>query len=87
MYFVYFLRCKDNSLYCGTTNNLQKRLYAHNKLKSGSKYTKTRRPVDLVKYFICNGKSQALKLECKLKKLHKKYKEKMLTCPSINNAE
>ena len=78
MYFVYFLRCSDNSIYCGTTNNLSKRLYAHNFLKSGSKYTKTRRPVFLVKYFICENKSKALKLEFWLKQLSKKQKEKLI---------
>lgn len=78
MYFVYFLRCSDNSLYCGFTNNLMKRLHAHNNLSSGSKYTKTRRPVRLVKYFICNSKSQALKLEYRLKQLSKINKEALI---------
>lgn len=47
-FFVYMLRCSDGTLYVGFTNDLEKRLYAHNHLKSGAKYTKARRPVKLV---------------------------------------
>ena len=51
MYFFYIVRCSDNSLYCGQTNNLQKRIDEHNSSKTKSaKYTKIRRPVKLV-YF------------------------------------
>lgn len=75
MYLVYCLRCCDNTIYCGTTNNLTKRLHAHNNLKTGAKYTKTRRPVFVLKYFICDTKSDALKLEYKIKQLTKKQKE------------
>jgi len=46
-YFVYILRCNDNSLYVGCTNNLEKRLQQHNESKSGAHYTKIRRPVML----------------------------------------
>ena len=47
MYSVYILQCADGSLYVGSTNDLQKRLKAHNELKSGAHYTKIRRPVVL----------------------------------------
>jgi len=47
-FFVYILKCKDRTLYVGFTNDLEKRLYAHNHLKSGAKYTKGRRPVKLI---------------------------------------
>ena len=47
MYFVYILECKDKTLYVGSTNDLTKRLYSHNNLKSGAHYTKIRRPVVL----------------------------------------
>ncbi|OHA79985.1 MAG: hypothetical protein A2747_02070 [Candidatus Yonathbacteria bacterium RIFCSPHIGHO2_01_FULL_44_41] len=46
-YFVYILECADGTLYVGSTNNLGKRLYEHNNLKSGAHYTKIRRPVVL----------------------------------------
>lgn len=72
-WYVYILKCKDNSLYTGITNNLEKRIEKHNK-GIGAKYTKGRRPVKLMKKFTVNNKSEALKLECKIKKLSKKEK-------------
>lgn len=48
MYFVYILQCADNTLYCGSTNDLQKRVRQHNNAKNGAHYTKIRRPVALV---------------------------------------
>ena len=50
MYFTYILECSDKTLYVGSTNDLDKRLHSHNKLKSGAHYTKIRRPV-VLKYF------------------------------------
>ena len=47
--YTYIVRCSDGSLYTGWTNNLKKRIKAHNDGK-GAKYTKTRRPVELVYY-------------------------------------
>ncbi len=46
-YFVYILECADTTLYVGSTNDIEKRLHAHNHLKSGAHYTKIRRPVSL----------------------------------------
>ncbi len=48
MYYAYILRCADDTLYCGCTNDLKKRLHMHNHAKAGAKYTKARRPVLLV---------------------------------------
>jgi len=48
-YTVYILKCADETLYVGSTDNLEKRLHAHNHLKSGAHYTKIRRPV-MLKY-------------------------------------
>lgn len=48
-FVVYILECADGSLYAGSTNDLEKRLYEHNNLKSGAHYTKIRRPV-ILKY-------------------------------------
>jgi len=50
MYSVYILECADKTLYVGSTKDLNKRLHAHNNLKSGAHYTKIRRPISL-KYF------------------------------------
>lgn len=73
MWFVYLLKCSDNTLYCGITNNLEKRLAAHNSGK-GAKYTKSRRPVVLFKVFDVSNKSEALKLEFKIKKMSREEK-------------
>ncbi len=48
MYFAYILQCADQTFYCGSTNNLEKRLHEHNNAKNGAHYTKIRRPVELV---------------------------------------
>jgi len=48
-YYTYILECADKTLYVGCTNNLEKRLKAHNELKTGAHYTKIRRPV-ILKY-------------------------------------
>ena len=63
---VYLVRCFDGSLYCGITNNIKNRLLAHN-LGKGAKYTKSRRPVELVAAVYERTKSEALKLEYKIK--------------------
>jgi putative endonuclease len=49
MFYVYILQCADDTLYCGSTNDLEKRFHAHNHAKHGAHYTKIRRPV-LLKY-------------------------------------
>ena len=47
LHFVYLLKCSDNTLYCGYTNNLEKRISVHNQGK-GSKYTRGRTPIKLI---------------------------------------
>jgi putative endonuclease len=47
MYISYILKCNDGTFYCGSTNNLEKRLHQHNNAKNGAHYTKIRRPVVL----------------------------------------
>lgn len=68
-YFVYILECADKTLYIGSTNDLKKRLIAHNTSKSGARYTKNRRPVTLKYFETLKTKSLALKRELALKKL------------------
>lgn len=72
-WLVYLLLCFDGSLYCGITNNLEKRLEKHNAGKA-SKYTRVRLPVMVVKTWDVPTKSAALKLEAKIKKLPKDKK-------------
>ena len=73
-YFVYILQCKDKTLYTGSTNNLEKRLKAHNELKSGAHYTKIRRPVKLVYSEVLKSFGWAREREAEIKRLSKKEK-------------
>jgi len=70
---VYILRCGDDSLYTGITNNLDKRLKTHRAGK-GAKYTRGRLPLTLVTYHVVETKSEALKLEYKVKQMNKDRK-------------
>ena len=74
MYFVYILECADHTFYVGTTNDLKKRLHAHNALKSGARYTKSRRPVVLKYYEKIRTQGDALRREVQLKKLSRSQK-------------
>lgn len=76
--YTYMVRCRDGSLYTGWTNDLEKRIQAHNQ-GMGAKYTKTRRPVELVYYEEYESKIQAMKREYEIKQLPKKKKEEMVS--------
>ncbi len=65
---VYLLRCSDNSLYCGVTNNLEIRILKHNQ-GVASKYTRSRRPVTLAAVRKNLTKRDAFKLEYRIKTL------------------
>ncbi|MEG1806418.1 MAG: GIY-YIG nuclease family protein [Clostridia bacterium] len=75
--YVYLLKCVDDTLYCGYTNNLQSRLKTHNSGK-GAKYTKSRLPVQIVYSETFDSKSDALKRECEIKKLSRTEKLKLI---------
>lgn len=77
MNYTYILKCSDNSLYCGWTNNLEKRLAAHNKGKGG-KYTRTRTPVELVYYETFETKEEAMSREFHIKRLSRKEKLELI---------
>ncbi len=77
-YYVYLLRCKDNSLYCGYTTNLERRVKEHNSSDKGAKYTYPRRPVKLVYSAKFDTLSETLKVEHKIKQLNHKQKEKLI---------
>ena len=77
MYFVYIVRCNDNTLYTGSTNDIENRISAHN-AGAGSKYTRSRLPVDLKYYEECSSKSTALKREAAIKKLSRIEKIKLI---------
>jgi len=80
-WFVYLLRCADNTLYCGITTDMDRRLRQHN-AGTASKYTRVRRPVSLAALAEVKDKSAALKLEIQVKKQpHGKKKDFLLsTC-------
>jgi putative endonuclease len=65
---VYLVRCADESLYCGITNDIERRLVAHNSGK-GAKYTKSRIPVEMAGVSYKMTKSEALKLERHIKRV------------------
>lgn len=71
------VRCKDDSLYCGWTNNLEKRIESHN-TGTGAKYTKSRRPVELVYYETFDTKEEAMRREYAIKQLTKQEKMKLI---------
>lgn len=76
MWYVYIIQSsKDNSLYTGITNDLDKRIAKHNANK-GAKYTKGRGPFTILKSIECATKSEALKLEYVIKQKSKKDKLK-----------
>ena len=76
-HFVYIVRCSDNSLYTGYTNNIEARINKHNAGK-GAKYTKIRRPVELVYQETYTTKSEALKREYEIKTYTRQQKLKMI---------
>lgn len=78
MYYIYLLRCSDNSLYCGQTKDLDRRIKEHNSDVSISKYTRARRPVKLVYIEKHRTLSKVLKREFEIKKLTKVKKEELL---------
>lgn len=78
MNYTYILKCKDGSLYTGWTNNLDKRIADHNAGK-GAKYTKRRRPVELVYYESFDTKEDAMKREYEIKKMKRSEKIELLS--------
>ena len=73
MNYTYILKCKDGSLYTGWTNDLEQRVAAPNTGK-GAKYTKARRPVELVYFEEFETKEQAMKREYAIKQMARKDK-------------
>lgn len=73
IWFIYIIRCKDNTLYTGITNDLDERIRKHNE-GFASKYTRGRGPVAIVKFFTRPTKGEALKLEFQIKQLSRQEK-------------
>lgn len=78
-HFVYILQTENNTLYCGYTDNVEKRFQAHLEGK-GAKYTRANKPVKLVWQKEFDSKSEALKEEYRIKhKLTRKQKLELIT--------
>ncbi len=78
MYYVYIIKCNDDSLYCGITVDLDRRVKEHNESSKGAKYTRSRRPVKLVWSKLVGNRSEASKEECRIKKLSRLEKLKLI---------
>lgn len=70
---TYIVKCRDGSLYTGWTNNIDRRIRMHNEGK-GAKYTRARRPVELVYLETFDSKEKAMSREARIKRLTKKEK-------------
>lgn len=76
MNYTYIVRCADDTLYTGWTNDLNNRLKAHNEGR-GARYTRPRRPVELVYYEAFPSKAEAMSREYAIKKLTRRQKESL----------
>ena len=83
MNYVYLLRCADNTLYCGWTTDLEKRLRIHNS-GQGAKYTRSRLPVQLVYHEEYVDRHEALSREWHIKRMSRTDKEALILCQREN---
>ena len=77
MNFIYIVQCSDGTLYTGWTNDLDKRIKAHNEGR-GAKYTRARRPVKLVYSETLETKEEALRREYAIKHMTRTQKMKLI---------
>lgn len=68
-WFVYILKCSDDTLYTGITTDLKRRVYEHNNSPKSAKYTRIRRPLELIYFECCDDRSSASKREVEIKQL------------------
>jgi putative endonuclease len=78
-WWVYLLRCNDNSLYAGVTTDIHRRIDEHNNSKLGAKYTRARRPVNLAYLEESSNKSTACQREYQIRHLTKLKKEQLVS--------
>ena len=77
MAYVYLLRCADDSLYCGWTTDVTRRLAAHS-AGAASRYTRSRRPVELAAVLVVADRSAALREEARIKRLSRAAKLRLI---------
>ena len=75
--YTYMLRCADDTFYTGWTTDLNRRVSAHNK-GTGARYTRPRRPVELVYHEVFATKEEAMRREWEIKQLPRKEKLKLV---------
>jgi len=78
-WFLYVLRCSDGTLYTGVTTDVSRRLNEHNTSKRGSRYTRARRPVELVYWVDFENQSTAQVAEYNFKQMTREQKEKAIS--------
>ena len=84
MWCVYIIRCKDNRLYTGITNNIKRRLAEHN-TGHGGRFTRFRTPVELVYWQEASDRSAALKREGEIKRLRRNEKLSLIRSFSFSH--
>lgn len=77
MYFFYIVRCKDGSLYCGSTNNIERRIKQHNS-GQGSVYVRTHGGGIIVYSEHFNALPEAMRREAQIKKWSRRKKENLI---------
>ena len=84
MYYVYMLRCKDNSIYTGITTDIERRMSEHLNKEKGAKYTKRHVALQMERIWSAENRSLASKLEYRIKRnLTKHEKEKLIKDPNL----
>jgi len=86
MYYIYILRCIDETLYTGIASDVRRRFCEHcDGGKNGAKYTKSHKPRRVECVWNVNTRSQALRVEAYIKKHSKKWKLKLISSPEMLN--
>ena len=78
LFYVYILKCKDDSFYTGITNSIERRLYEHNVGIDKEAYTYSRRPVELVLFEMFTDPTQAIMIEKKIKGWSRRKKQALI---------
>ena len=86
MAYVYLLRCADDSLYCGWTTDVERRLAEHG-AGSASRYTRSRRPVELAAVFEAADRSAALREEARIKRLSRAEKLDLIGARAVSGRD
>lgn len=77
-WYVYMVRCSDRTLYTGIAKNIEKRISEHNSEKGGARYTRARKPVELVYAEQVSSRSEAARREWQIKHLTRDKKKKLI---------